>query len=231
MKIKVRDQHGLSGDVINKMKNLVILGAGGFAREVYDLGNYCFNGDPSFKIKGFLSDNPSDIETYGYPPVLATVDKYEIEKDDVFIPGIGNVNDRKKVVERILRKGGTFLNLIHPSAVISPSVKIGKGVAIKAFCVLASNVEIGDYTFLQSSVICGHDVRIGNFCHINSFSFFAGCVKLDDLVTVNAGARVIQSRMIGKGSTIGIGSVVLKDIPENVKVFGNPARLIDEGNF
>lgn len=213
------------------MRNLVILGAGGFAREVFDLGNYCFGNDPSFKIKGFLSDNPSDIEDYGYPPVLATVDGYDIEEDDLFIPGIGNVNDRKKVVEKITKKGGTFINLVHPSAVISPSVKLGTGVAIKAFCVLASNVVIGDYTFLQSSVICGHDVQIGNFCHINSFSFFAGCVKLNDLVTVNAGARIIQSRLIGKGSTVGIGSVVIKDIPENVKVFGNPARLIDEGKF
>jgi len=219
----------MSGNVKKKMMNLVILGAGGFAREVFDLANYCFGYDPSFKIKGFLSDNPSDIETYGYPPVLGTVDGYKIERDDVFIPGIGNVKDRKKVVEIILGKGGAFINLIHPSAVISPSVKLGTGVSIKAFCVLASNASIGDYTFLQSSVICGHDVQIGNFCHINSFSFFAGCVKINDLVTVNAGARVIQSRLIGKGSTIGIGSVVIKDIPENAKVFGNPARLMEEG--
>lgn len=209
------------------MKTLVILGAGGFAREVHDLANYCYGNIPDFNIKGFLSDGPSDIESYGYPPVLATVEGYEIKESDVFISGIGNVFDRKKVVEIILNKGGEFINLIHPSAVISPSVKIGAGVAIKAFCVLASNVTIGNYTFLQSSAILGHDVKIGNFCQINSFSFFAGCVKVNDLVTVNAGVKIVQSKQLGNGSTIGIGSIVIKDVPEGVKVFGNPARLID----
>jgi sugar O-acyltransferase (sialic acid O-acetyltransferase NeuD family) len=213
------------------MKNLIILGAGGFAREVYDLANYCYGHDPHFKVKGFLSDGPSEIENYGYPPVLSTVEGYEIKESDIFIPGIGNVNDRKKVVEIILKKGGVFINLIHPSAVISPSVKIGTGVAIKAFCVLASNVTIGDHSFLQSSAIFGHDVQIGNYCQINSFSFFAGCVKVNDLVTVNAGAKIVQSRLIGKGSTIGIGSIVIKDVPEGVKVFGNPARIVDESRI
>ena len=90
------------------MKNLIILGAGGFAREVHDLAQYCFGKDPYFKIKGFLSDGPSDIESYGYPPVLATVEGYEVKEGDVFIPGIGNVNDRKKVVEIILKNGGAI---------------------------------------------------------------------------------------------------------------------------
>ncbi len=213
------------------MRNLIILGAGGFGREVFDLANYIYQNDPDFRIKGFLSDDPSNIESMGYPPVLGSVDGYEIQKNDVFIPGIGNVYDRKKVVEIIIKKGGKFINLIHPTAVISPSVSLGKGVAIKAFCVLASNVRIGDYTFLQSSAIFGHDVIIGSFCQINSFSFFAGCVHVGDLVTVNAGAKFVQSRKIGKGSVIGMGSVVIKDVPSGMKVFGNPARIIDEKAF
>jgi len=210
------------------MRNLIILGAGGFAREVHDLANYCYGNAPDFYVKGFLSDGPSDIESYGYPPVLATVDGYEIKENDVFIPGIGNVNDRKKVVELILKKGGKFINLIHPAAVISPTVKLGTGIAIKAFCVLASNVSIEDYTFLQSSVICGHDVQIGNYCQINSFSFFAGCSKISDLATINAGVKVVQNMQIGCGAIVGIGSIILCNVPAGKKVFGNPARIIDE---
>lgn len=209
-------------------KELVILGAGGFAREVCDLAYYCFGNDPEFRVKGFLSDGPSNITDYGYPAVLGTIDGYKIEENDIFAQGIGNVKDRKKVVEIIIGKGGRFLNLIHPTVVISPTVELGAGVAIKAFCVLASNVTIGDYTFLQSASIFGHDVQIGNYCQINSFSFFAGCSRVYDMATVNAGANVVQNVKIGYGSTVGIGSVVLRDVPQGQKVFGNPARIIDE---
>jgi sugar O-acyltransferase (sialic acid O-acetyltransferase NeuD family) len=206
--------------------NLVIIGASGLAREVYDLANTCYGNNPNFKIKGFLSDGPSNIEEMGYPKVLNTVNGYTIEKEDVFFCAIGNVKDRKKTSEIILNKGGTFINLIHPTAIISPSAKIGVGVAIKAFSSLASNVKIGDFVYLQSSVILGHDVVIGNYCQVNSFAFFAGYVNVEDLCIINAGAKLIQNIKVGTGATVGIGSVVLTRVKEGATVFGVPAKKI-----
>lgn len=209
------------------MQNLVIIGAGGLAREVYDLANICYGNTPDFRIKGFLSDGPSDIESLGYPPVLAKVADYEIMTDDVFFCAIGKVQDRKKTVEIILSKGGKFISLIHPTAIISPSARIGDGVAIKAFCVLSNEVVVEDFVYLQSSVIMGHDVHIGRYCQVNSFSFFAGYARVHDLVTINAGARVIQNVVIEEQSVVGVGSVVLKRVKKGTTVFGNPARRLD----
>jgi sugar O-acyltransferase (sialic acid O-acetyltransferase NeuD family) len=208
------------------MKNLVIIGAGGFAREVYDLAKYCYGHDQNFNIKGFLNDGTSNIQTMGYPPILATVAKYDIEKNDVFFCGIGDVVDRKKCVEIILSKGGEFINLIHPNVVVSPSVKIGDGVAIKAFCVLASDVVIGDFSFLQSSVVMGHDVQIGKYCKINSFSFFAGFSKLDNQVLIGAHSKFIQNAVAEELSVVGIGSLVLRTVKKGSTVFGYPAKEI-----
>ncbi len=208
------------------MQNLVIIGAGGLAREAYDLAYFCFGSDPAFKVKGFLSDGPSDIESLGYPPVLAKVADYRVAPGDVFFCAIGNVYDRKKTVEIILGKGGQFISLIHPTAVISPSAKIGSGVAVKAFCVLSSDVIIEDYTFLQSSVILGHDVHIGRFCQVNSFSFFAGYTRIHDLVTVNAGAKTVQNVVVEERAVVGMGSVVLNRVKKGTTVFGNPARKL-----
>lgn len=209
------------------MRNLVIIGAGGFAREVFDMANYCYGTDTDFNIKGFLSDGPSDIELMGYPAVLDTVSGYEIQKNDVFFCGIGSVQDRKKCVEIILSKGGEFINLIHPNVVISPSAKIGIGVAIKAYCVIASDVVIEDFSFIQSSVIMGHDVKIGKYCQINSFSFFAGCSKLEDLVFVGAHSKFIQGTEAEELSVIGIGSLVLRKVKTRTTVFGTPAKKVD----
>ena len=206
--------------------NLVIIGASGLAREVYDLAITCYGSNPEFKIKGFLSDGPSTIESMGYPKVLNTVSGYTVEKGDVFFCAIGNVKDRKKTSEIILNKGGVFINLIHPTAIISPSAKIGIGVAIKAYSSLASDVTLGDFVYLQSSVILGHDVVIGNYCHVNSFAFFAGYVNIEDLCVINAGAKLIQNIKVGTGSTVGVGSVVLTRVKPNTTVFGVPAKKI-----
>ncbi len=209
------------------MKNLVIIGASGFAREMYDLALTCFANDPNFKVKGFLSDGPSNIEAMGYPAVLGKVAEYDIQPDDVFFCGIGKVIDRKKTVEIILSKGGKFINLIHPTAVISPSVKLGIGVGIKAFCVLASDVTVEDFTFMQSSVIMGHDVHIGKFCQINSFAFFAGYSRVHDLVSINAGVKLIQKAVVEEGAIVGMGSVVLNKVKKGTTVFGIPAKRLD----
>lgn len=208
------------------MRNLIIIGAGGFAREVFDMANYCYGNDKDFKIKGFLSDSASDIESMGYPPILDTISNYKIVEGDVFFCGIGSVIDRKKCVEIILSKGGDFINLIHPNVVISPSVKLGVGVAIKAFCVLASDVVIGDFSFLQSSVIMGHDVEIGKYCQINSFSFFAGCSRIHDQVLVGAHSKFIQSAEAEELSVVGMGSLIIRKVKSNTTVFGSPAKEI-----
>jgi sugar O-acyltransferase (sialic acid O-acetyltransferase NeuD family) len=208
------------------MRNLVIIGASGFAREMYDLALACYGNQSDFSVKGFLSDNPSTIEEMGYPSVLNTVTDYEPVVGDVFFCAIGNLYHRKKTVEIILSKGGKFINLIHPTAIISPSVKLGIGVGIKSYCVLASDVIVEDFTFLQSSVIMGHDVHIGRFCQVNSFSFFAGYVRVHDMVSVNAGVRIIQNVIVEEESVVGIGSVVLRRVKKQTTVFGNPAKRI-----
>ncbi|KAF0195909.1 MAG: hexapeptide repeat-containing transferase [Bacteroidetes bacterium] len=209
------------------MRNLVIIGASGFAREIYDLAHYCFGNDPDFKVRGFLSDGPSDIESRGYPPVLATVSGYSPQPDDVFFCAIGKVTDRKKTVEIILAKGGKFINLIHPTCVISPSVKLGIGVGIKAFCVIASDASVGDFTFLQSSVIMGHDVKIGRYCQVNSHTFFAGFSQVHDLATINAGVKLIQNAVVEELAVVGMGSVVLNKVKKGTTVFGSPATKVN----
>lgn len=206
--------------------NLVIIGAGGFAREIFDLAKVCYGADENFSVKGFLSDGPSSIQEMGYPPVLNNVKDYKVEKGDVFFCAIGNLVDRKKTTEIILEKNGEFINLIHPTAEISPSVELGKGIGIKTFCVLASDVKIQDFSFLQSSVILGHDVQIGKYCQVNSFSFFAGHCKIGNQVAINAGAKLIQNIKVDDQATVGIGSVVIRKVKRGTTVFGNPAKKI-----
>lgn len=207
------------------MKHLVIIGAGGLAREVHDLALDVLDKN-EFRIKGFLSDGPSNIENLGYPPVLGKVSEYEPKQQDVFLCAIGNVTDRKKTVEIVKKRGGVFINLIHSTAILAKSVKLGEGVIIKAYCVLDSRVEIGNYCYLQSSVIIGHDSIISDFCQLNSFVFIAGNVNIGSLCSINAGARLIQGIKVGDQSVIGMGSVAIRNVKRNTTVFGIPAKTL-----
>ena len=206
--------------------NLVIIGTGGLAREVHDLAKKCFHENSEFKVKGFIANDPIQVNPQNYPPFLGTIEDYVISENDVFFCAIGNVNIRKKCVYEITEKGGEFINLISPGTIISDNVELGVGVAVKFNCVINNDVKIGDHTFIQSASLFGHDVRIGSYCHINGMSFFAGNCMVEDLVTVNAGARLVQGIQVGKGATIGIGSVVLRNVKPGETVFGNPAKTI-----
>jgi sugar O-acyltransferase (sialic acid O-acetyltransferase NeuD family) len=206
--------------------NLVIIGAGGLAREIYDLAIICYGNQSGFKVKGFLSDDPTNIASLGYPPILSNTQDYQPIEGDVFFCAIGNVFHRKKIVEGIFFKGGKFINLIHPTANLSPSVKLGIGVGIKAYCVISSDVSIGNFSFLQSSVIMGHDVKIGDYCQINSFAFFAGYVNVAHCVSVNAGAKLIQNVVVEEDAVVGMGSVVLNKVKKGTTVFGIPAKRL-----
>ena len=207
--------------------NLIIIGAGGLAREIYDLAIICYGNNPDFRITGFLSDDLTNIESLGYPKILSNTQDYQLKEEDVFFCAIGNVLHRKKVVESILNRGGKFINLIHPTANISPSVKLGIGIGIKSYCVISSDVNIDDFSFLQSAVIMGHDVKVGKYCQINSFAFFAGYVELQQCVTVNAGAKLIQNILIEEEAVVGLGSIVLNKVKKGTTVFGVPARRLN----
>ncbi|WP_159038629.1 PglD-related sugar-binding protein [Brumimicrobium mesophilum] len=206
---------------------MIILGGGAFAREIYDLAKYCYGNDEDFNLKGFISEKEDKIEFDGYAPIINTITDYKIEKGDVFFCGIGNVKIRKKCVKMILEKGGEFINLIHPNTVISPSVKLGTGIGIKAYCVIASDAIIEDYAFIQSSVIMGHDVRIGKYSQINSFSFFAGKSEVKEMVLVGAHSKFIQGAIAEDSSTIGMGSLIIRKVKKNTTVFGSPAKVVE----
>ena len=97
------------------MKNLLIIGARGWGREVYDIATACITDGASFVVKGFLDDKADALNIYkNYPPIIGPVESYEIQRDDVFVCALGDVFYKEQYVKLILDKGGTFISLIHP---------------------------------------------------------------------------------------------------------------------
>ena len=109
------------------MKHLLIIGARGFGREIYNSATESIGYGTEFDIKGFLDDKADALDGFdGYPPIISSVEAYEPLHGDVFVCALGDVKYKIKYAQIILEKGGEFITLIHNSAYISKNVKIGK---------------------------------------------------------------------------------------------------------
>ena len=210
------------------MKNLIIIGTGGFAREVFWHAQMASGFDSEWTFKGFIDgDVKLSAEDYAKLPeegkILGDIDSYEIDADDVFTCAVGIPSVRKKLIEKILARGGKFINIISERAHILPAAKIGNGVIVGLGNGISDNVTLGDFTIINNVSYLGHDVTVGKYTCIMSHVDVGGRTTIGENVFIGSGAILLPNVKIGDGAYVGTGSVVLKKVRAGAKVFGNPA--------
>jgi sugar O-acyltransferase (sialic acid O-acetyltransferase NeuD family) len=209
------------------MKNLLIIGARGFGREVFGISTQTKEYNNDWIIKGFLDDKVDALEGFNnYPSIISSVEDYEVQEDDLFICALGDVIYKKKYIKMILDKGGLFTNIIHPSSMIGLNSKIGNGVIICPFTYVSCDINIGDYVTIQTHSAVGHDTIIEDYCQINALTFFGGFSKIKNGATINPGSKIAPKKTVGENSIIGINSSVIRNIDPNCTAYGNPAKKI-----
>ena len=211
------------------MKHLLIIGAGGFAREVYWHAQDSLGYGTEWDIKGFLDgDKTLSKEEYGklQLPVLGDVESYEIQQADCFICAIGQPQARERLVKKILMRGGEFINLIHRTALICPTAKMGRGNIICPLVHILDHVVVGDFVIFNGRSGMGHDAVIGDYSSLMSAVDITGYVTVGKRTFWGSGARSVPHSCIEDDATIGIGSVVFRRVKAGTKVFGNPAMPI-----
>jgi len=209
------------------MKQLLIIGARGFGREVYNLFLKCKEAGLDVECKGFLDSKSDALEDFpNYPPIISSVEDYVIQPDDVFVCALGNVKYKQQYVTYMKEKGAQFISLIHPKAEIDLNTKIGEGCIIRSYASISCDVIIGDFVTIMAFVAIGHDVRIGDWSHLGAHCFMGGFSKLGTMVTMHPGARLLPHKEAMDGSTIGAGSIAISKVKENTTVFGIPAKKI-----
>ena len=209
------------------MKDIIIISAGKFAREVYSWVQDAITAGRHWQFKGFLDDRIDVLDDFPCSKgIISSVESYHPECNDLFICAIGDPILRKYYVEGMLTKGGQFAQLIHPTVVIGANVRIGEGVIIAPYSVLTASLILGNYVNLGCSVICSHHNEIGDWSQISGHASLAGYVRLGKGVFVGSGAVLVPNAVVGDWSYVGAGSVVLRRVAPYTKVFGNPAQKI-----
>jgi len=210
------------------MKELLIIGARGFGREVFTFAKHTIGYGEVFTIKGFLDDDAAALEGFAnYPKIIASVEEYEIQANDVFICALGSVKWKKYYAEMIFGRGGVFINLINHTAIVRQNVKLGVGCIIGDNCIISNDVVIDDFVTIHSFSILGHDVKVGKYVNIGAYCFFGGYSIVEEQATVNVRSTVLDRLVISKNTTIGAGSVVIRNVKEGITVFGVPAKKIE----
>lgn len=195
------------------LKKLVIIGASGHGKVVADIA--LKNG---YEEIVFLDDDESLKECAGFLVVGKTSEAVNVDGDKIV--AMGNAKIRESMQENL----DNVVSLIHPDAVISRRVEIGKGSVVMAGAIINSDVVIGEGCIINTCASVDHDCNIGEFSHISVGAHVAGTVKIGKSTWIGAGATVSNNITIVSDCTIGAGTLVIKDIKKAGVYIGVPAR-------
>lgn len=207
------------------MKDIVIVGAGGFGREVLWLIEQINKNTLEWNFLGFIDDGKDIHEKINGYPVLGKMD-WLLDKSIYVVFAIGDPLVKKSLVEKLKNTGNKYPVLIHPSINMSKTNQIEEGTIICEGSILTVNIRIGKHVIINLDTTMGHDVVIEDYCTILPSVNVSGNVHLKENVMIGTGSQIIQNIEVGHNSIIGAGSVVNKSIDANVVAVGVPARVI-----
>jgi sugar O-acyltransferase (sialic acid O-acetyltransferase NeuD family) len=209
------------------MFDIIIVGAGGFGREVRQWARQLLVG-PNYHFRGFIDDDPDIDESILGSRVLGSIrsskNQYDIQNSDRFIYAIGNVDNKRSIVEGLQQRGAKFISLIHPTAVIAETATLGEGVVVCPFALVSDRAVISDFAMINFYASCAHDTQVGKYAILSPYATLNGYVELEDEVFLGTHATVTASCKIGCRTKISANSLAMADIPSNSIVFGVPGK-------
>ncbi len=201
---------------------VIILGNGGHSKVIQEMLVSL-----KYEIIGILDDKYEDEKKENgivYAPFASL--KNLLNGNVKVVIGVGENSSRKHIVETVNISQEQYLTVIHTSAIVSPSAKIGNGTVIMPKAVINAEAKIGKHCIINTGAIVEHDNLIDHYTHISPNATLTGNVSLGEGVHIGASATIIPGINIGKWSIIGAGSTVIKHIPSYKKAVGCPARII-----
>ncbi len=214
------------------MENILLFGGGLHCSYCIDI----IRKENKYNILGIVdSEKDIDSELFGYKvlgrqeELKELIVRYEINAGLITI---GDNWSRKIVYDQIRKQipDFKFVNAIHPSVIIGMNVEIGVGLVIMAGCIINPNSTIGDFCFFATGAQLEHDCTMGDFSSISAGVITGGKVQIGKFSAITLGVIIMDRLVIGENTVVGSGSLVTKNLPDNVLAYGNPARIIRSRN-
>ncbi len=210
-------------------KKFVIIGAGGFAREVLDIFDACNENGHNYNVLGYIvgSDYGMPGERINDKPILGDFEWLRTNSTNVLLVcGVGAPEVRFRLIQKALVYAASYGNIVHPSAILTNRVSQGEDIIITAGCILTDNINIGNHVQINLGCTIGHDVIIDDFVTIAPGAHISGRVSIGMGCYIGTGVNIVERVRIGAWTRVGAGSTVINDVPPNTTVVGVPSRVV-----
>ncbi|QIK84266.1 acetyltransferase [Sanguibacter sp. HDW7] len=207
---------------------LVIVGAGGFGRELADVVDDLNAETSTFELLGYLDDGPAEADLARLASsgldYLGTVESFLAEGTAEFVIGIASPRARRAVDTRLTSAGHEAATLVHPSVTTGRHVEMGSGTILCAGARLTTNISLGRHVHVNLNATVGHDSVLEDYVTIYPGAAVSGNVVLEESVSMGVGSAVLQGLRIGARTFVGGAALVTKDAGPDLVLKGVPAR-------
>lgn len=208
-------------------RDLVVVGCGGFGREVYCIALALQKQGIGWHVAGFVDDDPTDenrylVERLG-SAVIGPV-KTLAAGGIAAVAAVGSPVARRAIVEGLKGADIDWPAVIHPDSTVGQDVRIRDGVVIAAGARLSTNIEVERFVHVDQNATVGHDSKLGAYSRLNPQACVSGAVTVGERALIGASATVLPGLAVGAGAVIGAGAVVVRDIGAGLVAKGVPAR-------
>lgn len=209
-------------------KRLIIVGGGGFGREMLSHASDVHAAGRCPPVGGYLDDGgPEVLAKLGYDlPWIGSVAEYTPQRADVFAVAVGSPHGKRIIVEKLKARGAEFVQIIHPTALVTSRTSLGEGVILGPFTGSGTDTRIDRFVTVNSYSGFGHDSCAGEFTTLSAHVDVMGHAVVGHNVFIGSHASILPSVKIGAGATIGAGAIVYRSVPAGATAYAPPAKLL-----
>ncbi|AKC68728.1 acetyltransferase [Pandoraea oxalativorans] len=209
------------------MKQYVIVGGGGFCRELISWIRQINAGATKGEVVGVLDDNPDCLNGYDYGVAyLGKPADYLAPADVELVMAIGSPKVRERLVGMLRERNPEtrFGTIVHPSAVIAESARLGEGLIVCPQSLISADAQVGHFVTVNACSSIGHDASVGDFCTLSAHVDLMGFSTLGTRTFVGSGARVMPSVTIGADCTLGAGTTAMRRLADGMTLYAPPSK-------
>ena len=208
------------------MKDIVILGSKGFAKEVLWLLEGMNEERPQWNFLGFVDTNVGEEPIPGYSVIGNDEWLAQYSHPINAVCGLGSPSLRQNVIKRFKNSQISFPNIVAKQAAVSKHARFGLGCIVCANVLISPDVTLGDFVTVNLSCTVGHEALLEDFIPLSPGAHISGAVHIGSGSEIGTGACIIQGKQLGPDTVVGAGSVIIRDVPGHCTIVGNPGRIL-----